>query len=253
MPRAEPGETDELLLRPATAEDLPELAELFLAARAAAVPAMPPVVRPAEEVRAHVAGWDLSRPAEREVWLSEDDLGLAGFAVLKRDWLDALYVAPDRQGTGVGSALLELVQARRPDGFGLWVFASNAPARGFYHRHGLVELEHTDGADNEEHAPDVHMVWTGSDPLGHLRGAVDAVDDELAALLARRLALVAAIQGHKQRAGLGAGHLGRDPGRERAIVERMVAHAPGLRATWLAPVMDVVISACLSAWEAEAD
>lgn len=243
----------DLLLRPAVPDDLPDVAELFLAARAAAVPAMPPVVRPPEEVRAFVAGWDLSRPAEREVWLAEDDLGPAGFAVLKRDWLDALYVAPDRQGTGVGSALLELVQARRPEGFDLWVFASNAPARGFYHRHGLLELEHTDGADNEEGAPDVHMAWTGADPLAHLRRAVDAVDDELATLLARRVALVAAIQGHKERSGLGAGHPGRDEGRERAIVGRMAGHAPGLEAAWLAPVMDAVIGACLDAWESGAD
>lgn len=248
MPAAD-GETD-LVLRPAAADDLPDIAELFLAARAAAVPAMPAVVRPAEEIRAHVRGWDLSEPAEREVWVAADDLGLAGFAALKHDWLDALYVAPDRQGTGVGSALLDLVRTLRPSGFGLWVFASNAPARGFYRRHGLLELEHTDGSDNEEHSPDVHLVWPGADPLAHLRGAVDDVDDQLATLLARRLALVATIQGHKQRAGLGAGHAGRDPERERAIVARMARHAPGLAEATLAPVMDAVINACLDAWEA---
>lgn len=253
MRPTEPAGVDGLVLRPAVPEDLPEVAELFLAARAAAVPAMPPLARPAEEVRAFVAGWDLAHPEEREVWVAEDEMGPAGFAVLKRDWLDALYVAPDRQGTGVGSALLDLVRSRRPGGFGLWVFASNGPARGFYHRHGLLELEHTDGADNEERAPDVHMAWTGADPLAHLRRAVDAVDDELAALLARRVALVAAIQGHKERAGLGAGHPGRDRERERRIVARMARHAPGLDEAWLAPVMDAIIGACLDSWESGAD
>lgn len=248
MPVAE-DETD-LVLRPAETEDLPDIAELFIAARSAAVPAMPALVRPVEEVRTFVSGWDLSRPAQREVWVAADDLGLAGFAVLKRDWLDALYVAPDRQGSGVGTALLDLVKTRRPSGFGLWVFASNEPARDFYRRHGLLELEHTDGSANEERSPDVHLVWPGADPLAHLRAAVDELDDEMATLLARRLALVATIQGYKQKAGLGAGHAGRDPERERAIVERMARHAPGLPAAALAPVMDAVITACLDAWEA---
>ena len=248
MPAADAD--SDLVLRPALAEDLPDVAELFLATRAAAVPAMPAVVRPVEEVRAYVGGWDLSLPAEREVWVAADDLGLAGFAVLKHDWLDALYVAPDRQGTGVGSALLDLVRTLRPSGFGLWVFASNTPARAFYRRHGLLELEHTDGSGNEERSPDVHLAWPGADPLAHLRGAVDAVDDELATLLARRLALVATIQGHKQQAGLGSGRAGRDPERERAIVERMARHAPGLPEAALVPVMDAVITACLDAWEA---
>ncbi|MGN6253082.1 MAG: GNAT family N-acetyltransferase [Marmoricola sp.] len=250
MPEPSGAEAGDLMLRPATTQDLPDVAELFLATRAAAVPAMPPVARPAEQVRAFVRSWDLSRPGEREVWLAADDLGPAGFAVLKGDWLDALYVAPERQGTGVGSALLDLVRAQRPRGFGLWVFASNAPARAFYRRHGLLELEHTDGSDNEEGAPDVHVVWPGEDPLAGLRAEVDAVDEELAPLLARRFALVAAIQGHKERAGLGAGHGGRDAARERAIVERMVQHAPGLSTDALGPVMDAVITACLSDWEA---
>ena len=29
----------------------------------------------------------------------------------------------------------------------------------FYRRHGFTEVRRTDGADNEEHVPDVRMVW----------------------------------------------------------------------------------------------
>ena len=39
------------------------------------------------------------------------------------------------------------------------MFESNAPARAFYARHGLVEREHTDGSENEERAPDLRMAW----------------------------------------------------------------------------------------------
>jgi chorismate mutase len=183
------------------------------------------------------------------VWLAEDGLGLAGFATLTGPWMESLYVAPDRQGTGVGTALLELAMALRPDGFGLWVFASNAPARGFYRRHGLIELEHTDGSANSERQPDIRMVWPGLQPLTYLRGQIDEVDAHLAELLARRFALTAAVQGHKAAAGGSGGHAGRDLTRERAIVDRMVHHVPGLEAERIAPIMDAVIAESLTAWE----
>ena len=71
------------------------------------------------------------------------------------------------------------------------------PARAFYARHGLVELERTDGSGNEERAPDLRMAWPGTDPLAFFRGLVDDVDAQLADLLARRAALTAAIQPSK--------------------------------------------------------
>lgn len=150
------------LIRPATPDDLPRMADLFWEARQAAVPAMPAPVHRHDEVRAFYASWDLSS-GEREAWVVEDEGGvLVGYAELQGDWLDDLYVAPAAQRRGLGTALLELVKALRPGGFELWVFESNTPARAFYARHGLVELERTDGSGNEERAPDVRMRWPGS-------------------------------------------------------------------------------------------
>jgi GNAT superfamily N-acetyltransferase len=114
-------------------------------------------VRAAADVRRWVGGWDLEAD---EVWLAEVGDVPVGFAHLTPTWLDGLYVRPEAQGTGVGSALLELAQALRPEGFGLWVFESNARAREFYARHGFVEVERTDGSGNEEGAPDVAMRWS---------------------------------------------------------------------------------------------
>lgn len=239
-------DVEALAFRRAEPGDLSQVADLFLASRTAASPAMPPVTPPWEVVRAHIEAWDLG---VREVWLAEDALGLAGFATLTGSWLEALYVAPERQGTGIGTALLELAMSLRPDGFGLWVFASNAPARGFYRRHGLIELEHTDGSGNPEGEPDIRMVWPGLAPMTYLRTEIDDVDAHLAELLARRFALTAAVQGQKTAAGGTAGHAGRDPDRERAIVERMVRHVPGLEIDRVAPIMEVVIGESLTAWE----
>jgi GNAT superfamily N-acetyltransferase len=153
----------ELTIRPATTEDQSAMADVFIAARAAAVPAMPPSIHPPHEVHAFYAGLDVLG-GEREGWVAEDGRGIVAFAELKGAWLDDLYVRPDAQGEGIGSALLDVAKSVRPEGFSLWVFESNTPARAFYARRGLVEREHTDGSGNEERAPDLRMEWPGPTP-----------------------------------------------------------------------------------------
>lgn len=151
----------ELTLRLAEPSDSDAMAALYGAARRAAVPAMPPSVHTAGEDRARFSDQLADQLADREheAWLAEQDRSLVGFALVTATWLDALYVRPGSQREGVGGALLEVVKAVRPGGFGLWVFESNEPARAFYRRHGLVEREHTDGSGNEEGQPDLRMVW----------------------------------------------------------------------------------------------
>lgn len=145
----------DLVLRRASPDDADAVAHVHLVTRRAAP--MPPSVHPEHEVRAWLAG----RLAEDEVWVAEADGSVVGYARFTATWLDDLYVLPEHAGAGVGTALLDLVKALRPQGFQLWVFETNAPARAFYARHGLVERELTDGAGNEEKAPDVRMEWTG--------------------------------------------------------------------------------------------
>lgn len=181
----------ELTLRPVTPGDLPPIAELYLAAREAAVPMMPPGIHPPDEVRRWVTSWDLVR---REVWLAETSERLLGFADVQDDWLESLYVDPQHTGEGIGAALLDLVKSLRPNGFCLWVFQSNTGARRFYRERGLVELEHTDGSSNEERSPDLRMAWPGAAPLDFFRSLIEDVDGETAVLLARRAALTAAAE-----------------------------------------------------------
>jgi chorismate mutase len=136
--------------------------------------------------------------------------------------------------------LLDVVKSLRPDGFCLWVFESNAPARRFYARRGLVELERTDGSANEERSPDVRLAWPGADPLAFLRGLVDDVDAQLGDLLARRAALTAAIQPFKPSTT-------RDPARERAVAEALAERAPALGVDRLERIAQVIISESLDA------
>jgi chorismate mutase/GNAT superfamily N-acetyltransferase len=229
----------DVLLRPATADDAEVLAAVHLDAREAASPPMPPSVHPDEDVLPWVTGW----LARNEVWLAEVEGAPVGYASITPTWLDGLFVAPDHAGRGIGSLLLDLVKSLRPEGFALWVFESNEPARRFYRRHGLIELETTDGSGNEERAPDVRMAWPGQEPMAFLRTQVDEVDDELALLLARRSALTAAIQRFKEVPG----HAGRDAAREAEIVARMARHAPSLGEAGLRRIMHEIIGASLDA------
>src|SRR5688500_1209719 len=87
----------ELALRPASAADLPMLAEVHLAARRAAGDAFPHAVHGDDEVRAWVAGWDLTA---YDVWLAALGAEVVGYARFTRSWLDDLYVHPDHQGSG---------------------------------------------------------------------------------------------------------------------------------------------------------
>jgi chorismate mutase/GNAT superfamily N-acetyltransferase len=224
----------DLTLRPAVDADAAVVAGIHLASRRAA--AMPPGVHTDDEVRSWLAG----RLRADDVWVAEVDGVPAGYARFTSTWLDDLYVAPSYAGQGVGSALLDLVKAQRPGGFCLWVFEMNAPARAFYARRGLVELERTDGSANEEGAPDLRMAWTGADPLGFLRGLIDEVDEQLGDLLARRVALTRAVQDIKH-------DTTRDAAREREIAAALAARAPELGAERLARIVHAIITESLDA------
>ena len=227
----------DLALRPATAADLPALAEIHLAARRSAGDAFAPGVHRDDEVRAWVCGWDLTA---YDVWLATLGDRVAGYARWTPTWLDDLYVHPDHQRRGVGAALFDLVTAQRPAGFCLWVFESNEPAREFYRRHGCLELERTDGSGNEERAPDIRVAWPGSDPLAFLRGLIDEADLVLGDVLARRTALTRVVQAVKPSGE-------RDPHREAEIARRVAAVVPELGEQRVARIVDVIITESLDA------
>ena len=224
----------EVVIRRADEADAHALAAVHLTSRRAA--AMPPPAHTDSEVRAWLAG----RLRHDEVWVAEAGGAAAAYVRLTEDWLDDLYVLPERTRQGIGSALLDLAKQQRPGGFCLWVFEQNETARAFYRRHRLVELEHTDGSANEERARDVRMAWPGTDPLGFLRRLIDDVDHQLGELLARRAALTAAVQPHKPAAE-------RDPEREREIAVRMAALAPALGEERLTRIVHAIITESLDA------
>lgn len=177
----------------AVENDAEAVADIYLRARAGAGDALPPGVHPADEVRDYVAGTQI---AQRQTWVARevggdadggaadggaadsgdaDDGGQPGsravgvlvlgdgrvsaidpVPVTELDWL---WVVPERQGAGIGSALLDHAKALAPAGLALWTFVSNTPARAFYEHRGFLPVGGTDGSGNEEGAPDVRYLW----------------------------------------------------------------------------------------------
>jgi GNAT superfamily N-acetyltransferase len=144
-------------VRLATVDDAEALADLYSDARRAAVPQMPPAMHTDEEHRGYYARQFAQ--ADVTVWVAESDAGPLGHAICTPTFLEGLYVRSDLKGQGIGSLLLDVVEATHPEGFELWVFESNTGARRLYERRGLVVLERTDGSGNEEKSPDLRMAW----------------------------------------------------------------------------------------------
>ena len=72
--------------------------------------------------------------------------------------LDHLYVHPEAQSRGIGSALLHKAQTLSPRRVALATFQRNSRARTFYETHGFRVVRFTNG-QNEENEPDVHYMW----------------------------------------------------------------------------------------------
>jgi GNAT superfamily N-acetyltransferase len=93
-----------------------------------------------------------------EVWGAFEGAVPTGIIAFREDWIEQLYVLPEAQGHGVGTALLQIAQ-RAFDRLQLWTFQRNAAARRFYESRGFVLIEQTDGARNEENEPDARYLW----------------------------------------------------------------------------------------------
>ncbi len=147
-------------IRVARHTDAVDCATVYLRSRAFALPTVP-LVHPDREVRRWMADEVVGRA---DVWVAEVDGTLVAMMVLDSagrgaGWIEHLYLDPAWMGRGLGDKLVQLAKDRSPEGLQLWTFQVNEPARRFYERHGFVVEQLTDGAGNEERAPDVRYVW----------------------------------------------------------------------------------------------
>lgn len=98
---------------------------------------------------------------EHELWVACDGDAVLAFLALSPGMVEYLYVDPPRQGSGVGTALLEHAKARWPAGLRLFTHQRNERARAFYERRGFraVAFGVSPAPESE---PDVEYRWGGA-------------------------------------------------------------------------------------------
>src|SRR2546423_9410928 len=106
------------MIRRARPDDADALAETFTASSETLLTFLPDL-HTREEHRRFIT--ELV-PRDHEIWVAEEDGHVVGLAAVGADTLGHIYVHPDRQSRGIGTALLEKTTELRPDGFTLWSF-----------------------------------------------------------------------------------------------------------------------------------
>lgn len=143
------------VIRPATLRDSRSIADLYMAARADALPLVKQV-HSDEETRAWV---HQILGQEGLLLVAEIGLHIVGFLRLVGEDLDQLYVLPDFYRKGLGSQLLARAKEVSPQRLRLYTFQSNERARAFYEHHGFRSVDYNDGTRNEENEPDILYEW----------------------------------------------------------------------------------------------
>ena len=146
------------MIRRATAADADAIANVLTAARAAQ-PWFPRLHSPDETL------WFVRERLlpKNDAWVVEENGRVVAFAAIRDDVLGHLFVHPDAQRSGIGTALLEHTQRLLPAGYSLWTHQASE-ARIFYEARGLVAVEFTDGATTMEKLPDVRYEWRPRSP-----------------------------------------------------------------------------------------
>lgn len=95
------------------------------------------------------AGW---------VRVAKRDGKVVGFIARWEEEVHALYVLPEAQDSGVGTALLDDAKSES-DKLSLWSYQANSSATRFYGLRGFIETARTDGSENDAGLPDIRFEW----------------------------------------------------------------------------------------------
>ena len=148
--------SDDTCLTAATADDVAEITDLYLAARSDALPYLPRLYTN-EQVRDWIADTIIRRC---RVWVARCGGRILGFLALDEDYLNQLYLRPGHYRQGIGSRLLAVAKQESSGRLRLHTFQRNARAEAFYKAHGFRIVDFNDGSRNEEREPDVQHEWT---------------------------------------------------------------------------------------------
>ena len=142
-------------IRKATATDVAEVAEVFIASQADALPFLARLHTP-QETRGFIANQVFPLC---DVWVAVERSEILGMMAIAGTHLDHLYLKPGHYRRGIGTKLLDKAKQLRPEKLTLYAFAVNTRARAFYEHHGFKPIEFGDGSANEAGEPDVLYEW----------------------------------------------------------------------------------------------
>ena len=97
-----------------------------------------------------------------EIWVYERDQELQGFMALVDDYLAALFVRPDSQQQGIGSALLDTAKSLRSQ-LTVQVYCENDIAMNFYLKQGFSVVQ--ESVDASSHQPLLYLAYSATAPL----------------------------------------------------------------------------------------
>jgi GNAT superfamily N-acetyltransferase len=85
---------------------------------------------------------------KRRIWVYEEEGRIAATVALEGDTVSGFFVAPDRQGRGIGRRLLSFVEARaRREGLRAVCLSASLTAAGFYQGLGYARSGDGSGED----------------------------------------------------------------------------------------------------------
>ncbi len=142
-------------IRKATATDVAEVAEVFIASQSDALPFLARL-HTKQETRGFIAN-QVFRHCD--VWVAEETGRIVGMMALAGTHVDHLYLMPGHYRRGIGTLLLDKAKELSSQKLTLYAFAVNKRARAFYEHHGFTAIEFGDGSGNEAGEPDVLYEW----------------------------------------------------------------------------------------------
>lgn len=92
------------------------------------------------------------------IWVYETADNIVGFIAMDKNTIDRLYVAPEEQGKGVGSQLIDHAKKMFPDGLTLKTHQQNKRACVFYEQRGF-KVQAYGLSPPPESMPDVEYRW----------------------------------------------------------------------------------------------
>lgn len=95
---------------------------------------------------------------DHELWVAVRTGRPIGAMAMAEEWIDQLYVDPQEQRRGAGSALVAHAKALSPEGLRVLTLQRNTVACRFYERHGFEAYAHGH-SPAPENEPDVSYRW----------------------------------------------------------------------------------------------